>query len=65
MFGELIEWMMTLDREFLFLLALPFVVAVAGLTVEASRTKLKRANSDPQSRETPLGQIGRARMPGV
>ncbi len=31
MASELLHWLATLDREFAFLLALPFVVAVIGL----------------------------------
>ena len=30
--SELAQWLGTLDRPFLFLLAVPFMVAVAGLT---------------------------------
>ncbi len=36
---ELIEWLMALDRPFAFLLALPFVVALAGLVAEFVRQR--------------------------
>ena len=38
MFGELVEWVLNLDREFAFLLALPFVVAIAGLLSHVIRS---------------------------
>lgn len=31
MANEFLQWLLALDREFMFLLALPFVVAVIGL----------------------------------
>ncbi|HYC48613.1 MAG TPA: hypothetical protein VED01_24320 [Burkholderiales bacterium] len=39
MLGELMEWVMNLDREFAFLLALPFAVALAGLLAEKLRSR--------------------------
>jgi hypothetical protein len=39
MFGELVEWILNLDRQFAFLLCLPFLVAAAGLL---SETVLRR-----------------------
>lgn len=36
---ELMQWLMTLDRPFAFLLALPFVVALAGLAAEIVRQR--------------------------
>lgn len=39
MFGELLEWILNLDREFAFLLALPFAVAIAGLLSHAVRER--------------------------
>lgn len=48
---ELVQWVMALDRPFAFLLALPFVVALAGLTAELvrqRRVKLgNRSNGEP------------------
>lgn len=47
---ELIEWLMALDRPFAFLLALPFVVALAGLVAEFVRQRggrlLNRSNGE-------------------
>ena len=44
MFAELIEWAMNLDREFAFLLLLPFAVALAGFVAEAvGRTGTRKA----------------------
>ena len=43
MFAELIEWAMNLDREFAFLLSLPFAVALAGFVAEAVGAALERA----------------------
>jgi hypothetical protein len=47
MFAELIEWALALDPEFAFLLALPFVVALAGFLAE---TKERTAKRDASSR---------------
>jgi hypothetical protein len=41
MFGELVEWVLNLDREFAFLLSLPFLVAIAGLLAEGLRKREK------------------------
>jgi hypothetical protein len=38
MLAELFEWVMNLDPEFAFLLALPFAVALAGFLAEAVRS---------------------------
>lgn len=47
---ELIEWLVALDRPFAFLLALPFVVALAGLAAEIVRQRggrlPKRSNGE-------------------
>ena len=37
--GELIQWLLALDRPFAFLLALPFMVALAGLAAELVRQR--------------------------
>jgi hypothetical protein len=42
MLGELLEWVLNLDREFAFLLALPFAVAIAGVLSEALRNRTSR-----------------------
>ena len=42
MFGELVEWMLNLDPEFAFLLALPFAVGLAGFLSEAVRDRRTR-----------------------
>jgi len=43
---DLIQWLVALDRSFLFLLALPFMVAVAGLAAELVRQcRLRRPPS--------------------
>ena len=36
-FYELVQWLTALDRSFVFLLALPFVVALVGLVSELVR----------------------------
>lgn len=38
MFGEFVEWLSNVNREFAFLLALPFVVALAGLLSQVKRS---------------------------
>jgi hypothetical protein len=43
MLGELFEWVVNLDRQFAFLLALPFIVALAGLLAHAV-TERRRAD---------------------
>lgn len=40
--AELAQWLGTLDRPFAFLLALPFVVAVAGLISHFVRHRARR-----------------------
>ena len=52
MLGELIEWIQNLDPSFAFLLALPFLVAIAGLiahVVETRRTDHKPATQGRSS----------------
>jgi hypothetical protein len=39
---ELIQWLQALDRPFAFLLALPFMVALAGLVAELVRQRRAR-----------------------
>jgi hypothetical protein len=65
MFAELIEWVMSLDREFAFLLALPFVVAIAGFIAEAVRTREPRASTRPQTRDARATHIGSASHSGI
>ena len=47
---ELLRWLMALDRPFAFLLALPFIVAIAGLAAEFVRQRRvrlsKRSNGE-------------------
>jgi hypothetical protein len=45
MFAELIEWTMNLDREFVFLLLLPFAVALAGFLAEAGTRRKAHMNA--------------------
>jgi hypothetical protein len=47
--GGLVQWLTELNRPFAFLLALPFIVALAGLATELvkqRRAKLRRARQD-------------------
>ncbi len=54
MFPELVEWILGLDRQFAFLLSLPFLVAFAGLLSEAVRQRRsRRDNRDARSTTTP------------
>ena len=48
MLAELIEWVMNLDPEFAFLLALPFAVALAGFLSEAVRRPSARPENGRQ-----------------
>ena len=41
-FDELARWLMELDRPFAFLLAVPFIVALAGLVAEFVRQRRLR-----------------------
>jgi hypothetical protein len=45
--GELGQWLTTLDRPFAFLLALPFIVALAGLAGELKRHRWVRPANRP------------------
>jgi hypothetical protein len=62
MLGELIEWTQNLDPGFAFLLALPFVVAIAGFVahvVETRRTGYKPATQRrPSIADRPLWSRG-------
>ena len=42
MIDELVQWTISLDRSFAFLLALPFMVALAGLVAELARLRRMR-----------------------
>ena len=64
MFAELIEWVMNLDREFAFLLALPFAVAAAGFLAERMRSHDRREKPRPEPRDVRVGHIGRAPIHG-
>ena len=44
---ELVQWLTALDRPFAFLLALPFMVAVAGLVAEFVRQRRVRLANRP------------------
>lgn len=43
--GELIQWLVSLDPGFAFLLALPFLVGLAGFLAEYLRQRRARPNS--------------------
>lgn len=45
-YQELIDWLGSLEPDFAFLLALPFMVALAGLAGEYVRGRLYRRGSD-------------------
>ena len=64
MFAELIEWVMNLDREFAFLLALPFAVAAAGFVAERVRGHDRREKLRPEQRDLHVRHIGRASIHG-
>jgi hypothetical protein len=59
MFAELIEWAMNLDREFAFLLLLPFAVALAGFVAEAvGRTGARKAAPPaPSGHRAPMNGV--------
>jgi hypothetical protein len=42
---ELVHWLIALDRPFAFLLALPFIVALAGLAAEFVRQRRLRPSN--------------------
>ena len=44
---ELVQWLTTLNRPFAFLLALPFIVALAGLASELMRQRRLRLANRP------------------
>jgi hypothetical protein len=51
--GGLVQWLTALDRPFAFLLALPFIVALAGLATELirqRRARLRRVRQNGQRR---------------
>ena len=51
MFGELVEWVVNLDRHFAFLLSLPFVVALAGLVSHALTEGRRERREEGYARE--------------
>ena len=59
MFAELFEWVMNLDREFAFLLALPFVVAAAGFMAESVRGHGRLENPRPEPRDVHVRPIAK------
>lgn len=52
---ELVQWLMALDRQFAFLLALPFVIALAALAAELVR---QRRSKLPSQRTRPNDETG-------
>lgn len=57
MFAELIEWAVTLDREFVFLLLLPFAVALAGFVAEAGSRRKSHTNASSHEQAAHGGPI--------
>ena len=57
MFTELIEWAMNLDREFAFLLLLPFAVALAGLFAELANRRTPQTNTAPRTQPQSSGPM--------
>jgi len=51
MLGELVEWIVNLDRDMAFLFALPFMVAAAGLAVHAleNRGAARKSHRDTRA----------------
>ena len=49
MLNELVEWVVSLDRDMAFLFALPFIVAVAGLIAYVVEERRARRSSQPQT----------------
>jgi hypothetical protein len=51
--GGVVQWLTALDRPFAFLLALPFIVALAGVATELNRqrrARLRRVRQNGQLR---------------
>jgi hypothetical protein len=57
MFAELIEWAMNLDREFAFLLLLPFAVALAGFFAELVNRRTPETNSASRMHAASSGRM--------
>ena len=57
MFAELVDWILSLDRQFAFLLSLPFLVAFAGLLSEAVRQRSSRRDTPDAARARPTNNI--------
>jgi hypothetical protein len=57
MFAELIEWAMNLDREFAFLLLLPFAVALAGLFAELANRRSPQTNTARRAHSASSGRM--------
>lgn len=47
-FDELVQWLAALDRPFTFLLALPFIVALAGLAAEIVKQHRRKTGELPK-----------------
>jgi hypothetical protein len=64
MFAELIEWVVNLDPVFAFLLATPFVVALAGFLAEWTRSEKRSEKPRTEPREMHVRHIRGASMSG-
>ena len=52
MFAELSNWILSLDRQFAFLLVLPFVVAITGLLSDSVTQRRSSHGRDRRSTTT-------------
>jgi hypothetical protein len=57
MFAELIEWTVNLDREFAFLLLLPFAVALAGFAAELANRRTPHTKASHRGHPESSGQM--------
>jgi hypothetical protein len=57
MFPELIEWAVNLEREFVFLLLLPFAVAFAGFLAEARGRRTADNDASASKRNERSGRM--------
>jgi hypothetical protein len=64
MFAELMDWLVNLDPVFAFLLATPFVVALAGFLAEWMRSEKRSEKPRTEPRDVHVSHIGRASMSG-
>ena len=75
MANEFLQWLATLEREYVFLLALPFVVAVIGvwswwadkedIDREYEARAARAAESERRGSERRRGERRRGALPGV